>query len=151
MVGKRDFGFGVHVSAVIPDRLFQRRGGSRRVAAFATALLLAGGCIAGGEELPPPPNEIPLEYAAGAQAFDLHCATCHGAYARGTDSGPPLVHRYYEPSHHGDAAFQFAVQRGVAAHHWRFGDMPPQPQVTERELAAIVAYVRWLQREAGIE
>ena len=55
------------------------------------------------------------------------------------------------PSHHGDAAFLFAVQRGVAAHHWRFGDMPPQPQVTAGEVEAIIPYVRWLQREAGIQ
>jgi mono/diheme cytochrome c family protein len=102
-------------------------------------------------ELPPPPAEIPAEYAGGATAFAANCASCHGEFARGTDVGPPLVHPYYVPSHQADAAFRFAVQRGVAAHHWRFGDMPAQPQVTEQELDAIVPYVRWLQREAGIE
>jgi hypothetical protein len=42
------------------------------------------------------------------------------------------------------------MQRGVAAHHWRFGDMPPQPQVSAAEREEIIAYVRWLQRDAGI-
>jgi mono/diheme cytochrome c family protein len=102
-------------------------------------------------ELPPPPDQIPAEFAAGAEAFSAHCASCHGELARGTEVGPPLVHPYYVPSHHGDAAFRFAVERGVAAHHWRFGDMPAQPQVTRQELDAIVPFVRWLQREAGIE
>jgi mono/diheme cytochrome c family protein len=117
-----------------------------------TALLvLSLACTADLSELPPPPTEIPAEYTGGATAFAANCASCHGEFARGTDVGPPLVHPYYVPSHHADVAFRFAVQRGVAAHHWGFGDMPAQPQVTEQELDAIVPYVRWLQREAGIQ
>jgi mono/diheme cytochrome c family protein len=119
---------------------------------LAAVTLLVFACVGGGgADLPPPPSEIPTELAEGAGAFDRHCASCHGTFARGTETGPPLVHPYYVPSHHGDAAFRFAVERGVAAHHWRFGDMPPQPQVTPAEVEEIVAYVRWLQREAGIE
>ena len=119
---------------------------------LAMSALLAVACGGGGAaELPPPPSEIPAELADGAGAFDQHCASCHGAVARGTETGPPLVHPYYVPSHHGDAAFRFAVERGVAAHHWRFGDMPPQPQVTAAELEGMVTYVRWLPREAGIQ
>jgi mono/diheme cytochrome c family protein len=115
------------------------------------AAFLATACGSGATaDLPPPPAEIPEEFAEGAGAFARNCASCHGEHARGTEVGPPLVHPYYVPSHHGDAAFQFAVQRGVAAHHWRFGDMPPQPQVTAAEREEIIAYVRWLQRDAGI-
>ena len=115
--------------------------------------LLVAGAACGGEgaaELPPPPAEVPAEYAVGAEAYDRTCASCHGAFARGSDVGPPLVHPYYVPGHHGDAAFRFAVDRGVAAHHWRFGDMPPQPLVAEAEVTQIIAYVRWLQRDAGL-
>jgi hypothetical protein len=60
------------------------------------------------------------------------------------------VHAVYRPSHHGDEAFTLAVRRGVVAHHWRFGDMPPQPQVSDSQVVSIVGYVRWLQRDAGI-
>jgi mono/diheme cytochrome c family protein len=94
--------------------------------------------------------EPPAELADGRALFETHCAACHGVAGVGTDQGPPLVHRIYEPSHHGDAAFQLAVARGVRAHHWRFGDMQPVPGVTEADVARIVAYVRWLQRQAGI-
>jgi hypothetical protein len=38
----------------------------------------------------------------------------------------------------------------VRSHHWNFGDMPPQPQVTPQQLADIVAYVRVLQEANGI-
>ncbi len=93
--------------------------------------------------------------SAGAQAgrdlFEANCATCHGADAGGTPSGPPLVHKIYEPSHHGDPAFLAAVRNGVRAHHWRFGDMPPVPGLSEEQVADIVRFVRALQRANGIE
>ncbi|MGI8844386.1 MAG: c-type cytochrome [Gemmatimonadaceae bacterium] len=121
------------------------------MASAGAVLILLGGCVGETGELPPPPAEVPAVMASAARAFATNCASCHGEFARGSETGPPLVHPFYVPSHHGDAAFRFAVERGVAAHHWRFGDMPPQPQVQETELEEIIAYVRWLQREAGIE
>ena len=96
--------------------------------------------------LPP----TPAEHRTGEQLFERNCAECHGLQGGGTQKGPPLVHRIYEPGHHSDQAFHLAVRNGVAAHHWRFGNMPAQPQVTETEVAAMVAYVRWVQRETGI-
>jgi hypothetical protein len=62
-----------------------------------------------------------------------------------------LVDAVYRSSHHADSAFMLAVRRGVRAHHWLFGDMPPQTEVTDRELADIVRYVRELQKANGIE
>jgi cytochrome c len=95
--------------------------------------------------LPTPP-----EHVRGETLFVAHCAACHGDRALGTGVGPPLVHIVYEPRHHSDAAFQIAVAQGVRAHHWRYGDMPPVPGLTPEDVAEITAYIRWLQREAGI-
>lgn len=86
----------------------------------------------------------------GGELFAANCAACHGAQAGGSDAGPPLVHRLYVPGHHSDAAFQSAVKNGVFAHHWDFGDMPAVAGVSEEDVAAIVGYVRGLQREAGL-
>ena len=86
----------------------------------------------------------------GGELFAANCAACHGTQAGGTDAGPPLVHRLYVPGHHPDAAFQSAAKNGVFAHHWDFGDMPAVAGVSEEEVAAIVGYVRGLQREAGL-
>ena len=69
----------------------------------------------------------------------------------GTDRGPPLVHPYYAPGHHADAAFYQAVRVGVTAHHWHFGDMPPRPEVSMDQVGRILAYVRALQRANGID
>jgi hypothetical protein len=93
----------------------------------------------------PPPT--PAALRGGAQAFARHCARCHGQWAAGTDSGPPLAHEFYGPAHHADVTFELAIRRGVVAHHWRFGDMPPQPQVADSEIVPITDFVRWLQRE----
>lgn len=89
--------------------------------------------------------------ATGRQVFAESCAVCHGPRAGGHEGlGPPLVHRIYEPGHHGDMAFLLAARQGVRAHHWRFGDMPPVPGITQDEIAAVIAYVRSLQRANGI-
>ena len=90
------------------------------------------------------------EANAGKIAFDQTCAACHGTNGVGTDKGPPLVHNVYNPGHHGDAAFYNAVNRGSRQHHWQFGNMPPQPNVTDRQIAAIIRYVRELQEANGI-
>lgn len=89
--------------------------------------------------------------AVGKALFAKHCAACHGGDLKGSDKGPPLLHRIYEPSHHADAAFQLAAKNGVRAHHWQFGDMAPLPQVTPDHVAHITAYVRIEQRKVGIE
>ena len=86
----------------------------------------------------------------GARLFAANCAVCHGENATGTATGPPLLHRIYEPGHHPDASFRRAVEHGVMSHHWRFGHMPPVPGLSRQDIARIIAYVRELQRANGI-
>ena len=89
--------------------------------------------------------------AAGQGAFATHCADCHGPAAAGREgAGPPLIHRIYEPSHHGDMSFVLAVRQGVIAHHWTFGNMPAVPGVSDEEIADIIAFIRTVQRANGI-
>ncbi len=86
----------------------------------------------------------------GQLAFEKNCAECHGQNASGTDKGPPLVHDIYNPGHHDDRSFHQAARRGVPQHHWPYGNMPKQPQVTREQVDAIVKYVRELQLANGI-
>lgn len=92
----------------------------------------------------------PPEHQGAERLFSARCAVCHGRAAIGTAQGPPLLHAFYEPGHHSDAAFQLAVARGVRQHHWNFGDMPPVPGLAPADVQRIAGYVRWLQREAGV-
>ena len=134
---------------VCEDVVMHRDRHAARPVVFLAIAVAAGmlmiGC--GGQSQAPPPA---ADVAAGQRAYDMTCAACHGPAGRGTAQGPAFVDRTYEPSHHADAAFAIAVRQGVAAHHWSFGDMPPQPDVSATELAEIVAYVRALQVAAGI-
>ncbi len=103
-----------------------------------------------GWQVPKPSPGLMPNAAAGKPLFDRNCASCHGADLKGSDKGPPLLHRIYESSHHADASFQLAAKNGVRAHHWQFGDMAPLPQVTPDDVAHITAYVRAEQRKVGI-
>ena len=86
----------------------------------------------------------------GEAAYAKNCAACHGKNAGGSDQGPPLVYDTYNPGHHADGAFYQAVRSGVRQHHWKFGNMPAQPNVSKAETRLIVTYVRELQRANGI-
>ncbi|MCA0871409.1 cytochrome c [Seohaeicola saemankumensis] len=97
------------------------------------------------------PGRLSESATLGKRFYESKCSACHGENAAGQNGvAPPLVHKIYEPSHHSDEAFQRAAQVGVRSHHWRFGDMPPVEGLTRADVKYIVAYVRELQRENGI-
>ena len=97
------------------------------------------------------PESLSQNAQIGQLGFEAKCAACHGPNAAGQDGvAPPLVHIIYEPSHHGDEAFQRAAAMGVRGHHWPFGDMPPVEGVTRGDVTMIIAYIRELQRANGI-
>lgn len=128
------------------------RGRRRLCVAGLIAILSMPGLsvLAQGWQVPKPSPGLMANPAVGKKLFETHCTGCHGAALQGSDKGPPLLHRIYEPSHHADIAFQLAVKNGVRAHHWQFGDMAPVPQVTPDDVAHITGYVRAEQRKAGI-
>lgn len=92
-------------------------------------------------------SDVALE---GEAVFNATCAECHGPNAAGTNLGPPLIHDIYNPGHHSDQAFYLAAANGVRAHHWPYGDMPAQPQVSRDEVTLIIRYIRELQEANGI-
>ena len=120
---------------------------------FMLAAILIGVVPACSQSDAPPQGAAgtaPAEFRDGEQKFAANCSRCHGAGGVGTALGPPLVHKIYEPNHHGDMAFQNAAANGVRAHHWQFGNMPKIDGVTSDDVDQIVKYVRWLQKQAGI-
>lgn len=122
-----------------------------RKSILAIGILVAVPALAQGSQIPKPSPGLMPNPAAGKPLFEKNCASCHGSDLRGTDKGPPFLHRVYVPSHHADAAFQLAAKNGVRAHHWKFGDMAPVKGVTPDDVAHITSYVRAMQRQAGIE
>ena len=93
---------------------------------------------------------VPFVHAKGNKLYQDNCAICHGASLTGTKQGPPLLHPYYKPSHHADFASYRAALKGVQAHHWEFGDMPPVQGITREDMDSIVPFIRWYQKEKGL-
>lgn len=118
----------------------------RLLGLLAVGLLLAPPALAADSPPPKPPEAL----AKGESLYTTNCSACHGVGARGTAKGPPFLDKVYEPNHHADIAFYRASEAGVRAHHWKFGDMPKLPGVTKDDLAQIIPYIRWLQKQAGI-
>ena len=94
--------------------------------------------------------DLSPQQQTGRALFDANCTECHGQNALGSDRGPPLMHRIYEPSHHSDLAFLLAVRKGIRAHHWKYGNMPAIDGVSDDEPVQIIAYVRDLQHAKAI-
>ena len=119
---------------------------------IVAAMTLAGAAACDSSQPEPVVGNttVPAELQAGEAKFNANCAVCHGRQGVGTQQGPPLVHKIYEPNHHGDPAFQRAAANGVQAHHWQFGNMPKIDAVTPGDVEEITKYIRWLQRQAGI-
>lgn len=122
----------------------------KRVTRLALIALITVACDSPSNAPATTAPATPGDVDTGRQLFVQKCAECHGFSARGTDKGPPLIHRIYEPGHHADIAFVLAARQGVRQHHWPFGDMPPQPEVSEDQIRHIIAWVRQEQRKAGI-
>lgn len=86
----------------------------------------------------------------GSVAYDRDCIACHGRNAVGTDEGPHLVDKIYESNHHSDRAHYLAVDNGVHAYRWLFGNMPRIENGSEKDIASTVVYIHELQRANGI-
>jgi len=123
------------------------------MALLCAPLWFAVGDDAAGDQLSPDTVKLPEMTPSlnlGKLSYDAKCAQCHGVNTVGTDKGPTFLHRVYHPNHHADGAFYLAPKRGVRAHHWRFGNMPPVKDISDNQIKSITAYVRAVQQANGI-
>ncbi len=105
-------------------------------------LPLTTGTIKAAEEI-----EIPFHLAKGQILYAKYCSSCHGAELHGSDKGPPLIHPFYKPSHHGNKSFYRAALQGVRQHHWEFGDMPAVAGMTPKKMDSVVPFIRYFQQQ----
>ena len=131
-------------------KLFAQRNYSHRHW-LPVPLLIAASLTVHAAGFPQPSPGLMPNPAKGKVLYNQNCASCHGADLKGSDKGPPFLHRVYEPSHHSDLAFQLAVKNGSRAHHWQFGDMKPVPGLSPDDVAHVTTYVRSEQRKVGIK
>lgn len=118
-----------------------------------TAILISPNLLMAAKQIDPATVKLPdmtPDLNLGKMNYDVKCASCHGMNTAGTDKGPTFLHRVYHPGHHGDAAFYTAPKKGVRAHHWPFGDMPPVAGITDAQTEKIIIYIRALQKTNGV-
>jgi cytochrome c len=96
------------------------------------------------------PGKLSAKAVKGKRTFSENCAACHGENGAGSEQGPPLIHNIYNPGHHGDESFYRAAVSGVTSHHWKFGNMPAQPQVSRYDMENVINFIREVQVENGI-
>jgi len=89
----------------------------------------------------------PIPSGQGATALRKVLQQLYGLQLTGSDKGPPLLHPFYKPSHHGDQSFYRAALQGVQQHHWEFGNMPPVEGMTAKKMDSLVPYVRYNQQQ----
>jgi mono/diheme cytochrome c family protein len=116
---------------------------------FIATLFSSASFVVAGEGAKKQPN-VPFKFAIGKKKYQQMCSVCHGEWLGGSKMGPPLMHGFYKPSHHGDPAFYRAAMKGVQAHHWKFGNMAPVNGITRKDMDSIVPFIRWLQKEKGL-
>ncbi len=87
----------------------------------------------------------------GKVVYQQNCVECHGKDVLGTDLGPPLLHPFYRPDHHGDDAIKRAIKKGVMPHHWLFGAMPAIETIKDEDIPKLISFIRELQRANGIK
>ncbi len=142
------------------------------IAGLAVAVLVLAAACAGEDPAPPAPTPSPpapststptsaptptatpesrFSGTDGRELYGQACSVCHGQNLEGTNAGPTFLNRIYAPWHHADISFIFAVERGVRAHHWNFGNMAPVEGLSHEQVLAIIAFIREQQRAAGIE
>jgi mono/diheme cytochrome c family protein len=117
-------------------------------AIYIAALLI--GTSSAAERTTKVAPQVPPAFNIGKLLYGKFCSSCHGVDLKGTEQGPPFLHRVYHPGHHGDGSFILAAKRGVKAHHWKFGNMPPVEGVDDNMINAIVQYIRKVQKSAGL-
>ena len=118
---------------------------STNLVVMITLLAIGQGAVPASDDV-----VIPFSLGKGQLIYEKYCSSCHGLRLEGTNQGPPLIHPFYKPSHHGDDSFYRAVLKGVRQHHWKFGDMPAVEGMTPGKVDSLLPYVRYYQQQKGL-
>ena len=76
-------------------------------------------------------------FVAGQEIYRTHCAACHGPEGLGTAAGKPLAGSTFVNM--GGEVFAAILLQGKEGNT---GLMPPQPTMTDEQLASVITYVR---------
>jgi mono/diheme cytochrome c family protein len=93
-----------------------------------------------------PKNKVPDEYIAGQAKFHEVCANCHGPDAMGGKKAPKLIQGKFVASNYSNQRIARTIINGSSS-----AAMPSQKRkVSEEEIYEIIKYLRYSQKDAGL-
>ena len=96
--------------------------------------------------------ELSEQAQHGRAVINSQCVECHGIDGTGgTPKGPPILHPMYRRAVYPDHHFKKMVREGKREKNWRFGPMPAFPDISDRDLDAVIAFVREVQDATHVE
>lgn len=96
--------------------------------------------------------ELSEQAQHGRQYLNTHCAECHGVDGTGgSKKGPPILHPMYRRAVYPDHHFKKMVREGKREKNWRFGPMPAYPEIADKDIDAVIRFVREVQDATNVE
>ena len=96
--------------------------------------------------------ELSEQAQYGRTVINTQCAECHGVDGTGGSAkGPPILHPMYRRAVYPDHHFKKMVREGKREKNWRFGPMPAFPDISDRDIDAVIAFVREVQIATHVE
>lgn len=96
--------------------------------------------------------ELSASAQHGREVINVRCVECHGVDGTGgSRKGPPFLHPMYRDEIFPDFVFKRSLLEGKREKNWRFGPMPAMPDLSDEDIAGIIAFVREVQTATGVQ
>lgn len=96
--------------------------------------------------------ELSASAQHGRAIINSQCIECHGVDGTGgSRKGPPLLHPMYREAIFPDHHYKRVLIEGRPQNNWKFGPMPAQPQLSDADMNGIIAFIREVHDETGVE
>lgn len=90
------------------------------------------------------------DLTAGEQTYRDFCGSCHGRDLEGSSNGPSHLDAVYAPDSTTDEDFRTAITEGAPEANYDFGAMPAIGSLEDQEVEDVIAYIREVQDERGL-
>jgi mono/diheme cytochrome c family protein len=97
------------------------------------------------------PSNMSSTAQLGENVYNYRCRSCHGPLGLGAVGGPPLATGEFAESIYPDTQMAQAILSGAPQKNYDYGRMPAQPDISDQDLRATIAFLREIQTLHGYE
>jgi mono/diheme cytochrome c family protein len=114
----------------------------------ATTILGVGCGQSDSDATASPAGEVDL--VAGEQTYMDFCGSCHGRDFEGSSQGPSQLDAVFAPEVMSDDDYRAAIGDGAPEKYYDTGPMPAIGSLDDQETQNVIAYVRQVQEDRGM-